>query len=68
MADQELEKNNSDENMLRYKAMELAKKCYGGRYVAETKITNLAKDDQSTAVMAGMLAKYDIVKQAVGAQ
>ena len=57
-----------DENMLRHKAIQLAKKCYAGMNIKETRITNMAKDDPSTAVLAGMLTKYDTVKQAVGAQ
>ena len=67
MAEQELEKNNmGDENMLRHKACQLAKKCYSGKYITEATITSMAKNDPSTAVIAGMLAQYDTVKKAVG--
>ena len=67
MAQQVLEKSNmGDENMLRHKAIELAKQSYAGKYIEKTSITNLGKDDPSTAVLAGMLAKFEICKSAAG--
>ena len=34
MAEMELEKKNMDSHMLRYEAIQLAKKCYGGKYIS----------------------------------
>ena len=67
-AEQDLEKRNmGDQNMLKHKAISMALGAYAGKYVEKCRMTNLSKDDPSSAVLAGLLAKYDIAKQAVGA-
>lgn len=62
----ELEKANMDENMLRYEALELAKKCYAGKKVERTNLTNMDQADASGAVLAGLLNKLAVTKQAIG--
>ena len=64
----QLEKENMDENMLRYEALMLAKRCYAGKYVAEATITSFDKNDPSSAVVAGVLSKLDSTKKAMGIQ
>lgn len=66
MAEMDLEKSNMDGHMLRYEAIKLARKCYTGKYVESMRMTNLAKDDPSSAVMAGLLSKLDLTKKAIG--
>ena len=44
----------------------LAKRCYGGKYIQEATITSFDKNDPSNAVVAGVLAKLDTTKQAMG--
>lgn len=67
-AEIELEKSNMDENMLRYEAIKLAKRCYAGKYIERTNITNMGSNDPSSAVMAGFLAKLDLTKEAISNQ
>lgn len=55
-----------DVNMLKHKAIQMAYKSYTGKYVEKTNLTNLGSDDPSTGVLAGLLAKYDLCKAAVG--
>ena len=62
----ELEKKNMDSHMLRYEAIQLAKKCYSGKYISKMQITNIAKDDPSSAILAGVLSKLDLTKKALG--
>ena len=64
----QLEKENMDENMLRYEALMLAKRCYAGKHVAEATITSFDKNDPSSAVVAGVLSKLDSTKKAMGIQ
>jgi len=64
--DMELETANMDEHMLRHEALMLAKRCYGGKYIQEATITSFDKNDASNAVVAGVLAKLDTTKQAMG--
>lgn len=67
-AEQDLEKRNlGDEHMLKHKAIKLAYDSYNGKYIEKVRVNNMSKDDPSTAVLAGMLAKYDLAKQVVGA-
>lgn len=54
----ELEKSNMDQNMLRHEALQLAKKCYAGKYIEKTNITNMAKDDSTGALLTGLLQKW----------
>ena len=68
-AEQELEKRNmGDQNMLRHKAIQMAKQSYAGKYVEKVTMTNMNKDDPSGAVLAGLLAKYDLCKKAAGVE
>ena len=62
----QLEKENMDEHMLRHEALMLAKRCYSGKYISEATITSFDKNDPSSAVVAGCLAKLDATKQAIG--
>jgi hypothetical protein len=55
-----------DENMLKYKAIQMAYKSYNNKFVEKTNLTNLGSDDPSTGVLAGLLAKYELSKAAVG--
>lgn len=61
----ELDKANMDENMLRHKALELAKKCISGKYFSTTSITAMPKDDPSSAVIASFLGKMDVQQKAI---
>ena len=66
-AEQELEKRNmGDLNMLKHKAIQMAKNCYSGKFIQECRMTTMFKDDPSSAVLAGMISKYDLAKKAVG--
>ena len=66
-AEQELEKRNmGDVNMLKHKAIKMAYSSYSGKYLEKVRMTNLSKDDPSQAVLAGLLAKYDLAKQSAG--
>lgn len=66
-AQNELEKRNmSEASMLKYKAIQLARSSYAGKYVSKTNMLNLSSDDPSTAALAGLLAKYDLCKKATG--
>lgn len=60
-----LDKTNMDQDMLRYKAIELAKVCYGGRYFTSTTITSMPKDDPANAIIAGFLQKMQVQKNAI---
>ena len=55
-----------DGHMLRYEAIKLARKCYTGKYIESMRLTNMAKDDPSSAIMAGVLSKLDLTKKAIG--
>ena len=55
-----------DVNMLKHKAIKMALASYAGKYVEKCRMTNLPKDDPSQAVLAGLIAKYDLAKQSVG--
>ena len=66
LADMALEKNNMCAAMLKHKGMELAQKCYTGKYIKKINMTNMSGDDPSTAILAGMLQKFGIAKQASG--
>ena len=62
----ELEKSNMDAEMLRFQALELAKKSFAGKYIEKFNITKMPKDDPTNAVLAGVLQKLDITKKAIG--
>ena len=67
-AEQDLEKRNlGDEHMLRHKAIKLAHESYAGKYVEKVRVNNMAKDDPSTAVLTGLLSKYELCKEMAGA-
>lgn len=66
--DMELEKEIMDKDMLTHEAMTLAKKCYAGKFIERTNITNMSNDDPSSAVLAGLLQKLDITKNAIAAE
>lgn len=63
-----LEKENMDAQMLRYEAMQLAKKCYENKYIEKTNMTNMGTNDASSAILAGVLTKLDVTKQAVNSK
>lgn len=63
-----LEKENMDAQMLRHEAMQLAKKCYASKHVEKTTLTNIGKDDASSAILAGVLTKLDVTKAAIGSE
>lgn len=68
-AEQDLEKRNlGDEHMLRHKAIKLAQESYSGKYVEKVRVNNMAKDDPSTAVLTGLLAKYELCKEMSGGE
>lgn len=66
LLDMQLVTDNMDEHMLRYEALQLAKKCYGGKYIASTNITSFDKNDPSGTVLASVLNKIDATKGALG--
>jgi len=65
MLEMQLEKENMDEHMLRYEALQLAKRCYSGKYITEATITSFDKNDPSNTVVAGVLNKLDVTKKAM---
>ena len=54
--------------MLAYEGMQLAKKCYNGKYIEKVNITNMSGADESTQVLAGMLQKWGTAKECIGQQ
>lgn len=54
--------------MLAHEGMQLAKKCYNGKYIEKVNITNMSGADESTQVLAGMLQKWGTAKECIGQQ
>jgi hypothetical protein len=52
--------------MLHHEALKLAKRCYAGKHISSTNISNMPADDPTNAVLAGVLNKLDITKKAIG--
>ena len=66
LAMMELEKSNTDRQMLQYEALKLAQRSYNGKYITSTNITTMPEDDPSSAVLAGLLNKFEVTKKAIG--
>ena len=62
----ELEKTNTDQQMLKYETLKLAQRSFNGKYISSVNITTMPEDDPSTGVLAGLLNKYELTKKAIG--
>lgn len=64
-AKMELEKRNMDADMLRYEALQLAKKSFAGKRI-DANVTTMAENDPTQAVLAGVLNTIGVTKAAIG--
>ena len=65
LARMQLEKENMDEHMLRHEALKLAKASLTGRCIEKTNITAMPASASTDAILAGVLGKIGVTKNAM---